>query len=61
MNFKKCKKWGVMMLRGRKSLFHERMLKKLRILAEQKQSRGKIAVFKYIRMVKAETGRKCLG
>lgn len=49
-----------MILRGRKSLFHERTLKELRILAEQKQRRDKIAVFKYIRMVKPETGRKCL-
>lgn len=49
-----------MILRGRKSLFHERMLKELRILAEQKQRRDKIAVFKYIRMVKPGTGRNCL-
>lgn len=61
MNLKKCKKRAAMILRGRKSLFHERTLKEPRILAEQKQRKDKIAVFKYIRMVKPETGRKCLG
>lgn len=60
MNLKKCKRLGLTILRGRESLFHERALKELRILAEQKQRRDKIGVFKYIRMVKPETGRNCL-
>lgn len=46
-----------MILRGRKSLFHEKTQKELRLLKEQKQRKSKIAVFKYIRMVKPETGR----
>lgn len=60
MNLKKCKKRALMILRGRKSLFREKMLKERRFLGEQKQRRDEIAVFKYIRMVKPETGRNCL-
>lgn len=54
---KKYKKQAFMILRGRKSLFHEKTQKELRLLEEQKQRKGKIAVFKLIRMVKPETGR----
>lgn len=54
---KKYKKQAFMILRGRKSLFHEKTQKELRLLEEQKQRKGKIAVFKFIRMVKPETGR----
>lgn len=39
---KKCKRQALMILRGRKSLFHERTLKELRLLAEQKQRRDKM-------------------
>lgn len=52
---RKYKRQAFMILRGRKSLFHEKTQKELRLLEEQKQS--KIAVFKHIRMVKPETGR----
>lgn len=39
--FEKVQKTALMILRGRKSLFHERTLKELRLLAEQKQRRDK--------------------